>query len=52
MEVDNIKCSEPVSAIRIGLARSVHVPKHVCRKKFKLDAEEIIFTSAGSMPAN
>ena len=52
VEVNNSKCSEPVAAIRVGLARSVNVPKNVIRKKFKMENEEIVFASYGSMPAN
>ena len=52
MEIDNSKCSEPVSAIRVGLARSVNVPKNIIRKKFKMESEEIVFATSGSMPAN
>ena len=52
MEIDNSKCSEAVSAIRVGLARTVNVPKNIIRKKFKMESEEIVFASSGSMPAN
>ena len=52
MEIDNSKCSEPVSAIRVSLTRSVNVPKHAIKKKFKMESEEIAFASSGSMPAN
>lgn len=52
MEINNINCSEPVSAIRVSLTRSVWVPKHHVRKKFKAMNEEVMFTTTGSMPAN
>ena len=52
IEVDNTKCSEPVSAIRVGLKRYVNVPKHHVKKKFKVEDEEIAFASSGSMAAN
>lgn len=52
MEVDSRKCSEPVTNIRVGLARSVVTQKHHVNKKFKVLSEEIMFASSGSMPAN
>ena len=52
LTLDNSQCSEPVSAVRIGLARTVIVPKNVVHKKYKLEAEELVFTTSGSLPGN
>ena len=52
MTLDNSHCSEPVSAVRIGLARTVVVPKNIVKKKYKLEAEELVFATSGSLPGN
>ena len=52
LTLDNTHCSEAISAVRIGLARTVLVHKNIVKKKYKLESEEVVFTTSGSLPGN
>ena len=52
LTLDNSRCAFPITGVRVSLARSVVVPKHEVKKKYKIVDEEIVFGTSAALPGN